>query len=391
MEGTGTTMIPAKQIEKKNVAFPYFLGRMMWRMPLRFDMAKSLGFRYSLRCLLFHDIADEPSEFTNGLNLTLSRKEFENGIRFLSKHYTPVGLSDVLGGSQGRKYTRPPVLVTFDDAYASVARDAMPILQRYRVPAIVFVNASTVGNQDMLLDNLICYVANTSGLELICSAARDVVHCEDLALNSLGQVFSEFLPALPQTAVQEFRASLASAAGINTSDLARQARINVSNDELRSLVSSGFEIGNHTYSHVFCRSLQGNDFDREIVANKTKLESMTGTPVRAFSVPYGASVDLTGELLTQLRRSGHEATFLVESCANTPDTDVQRLNRVSIHAKTNPDFFAEVEILPRLRSIRNLLIARDAREVIGAHDRTNSSTERESTAAVRFGLDREQP
>jgi peptidoglycan/xylan/chitin deacetylase (PgdA/CDA1 family) len=173
------------------------------------------------------------------------------------------------GGSRGRKFSRPPVLVTFDDAYASVARDVAPILQRHNVPAIVFVNASTVGNQDMLLDNLICYVVNTSGLKLVCSVAQGIMHRKDLALNWLGQVFSEFLPALPQTAVQEFRASLASAAGINTSELARQAQINVTTDQLRWLVSSGFEIGNHTYSHVFCRSLQGDDFDREILANKT--------------------------------------------------------------------------------------------------------------------------
>jgi hypothetical protein len=87
---------------------------------------------------------------------------------------------------------------------------------------------------------------------------------------------------------------------------------------------------------------------------------MTGKPVRAFSVPYGNAEDLTDELLTRLDRSGHEATFLVESCSNTPGTDLHRLNRVSIHAKTNPDLFAEIEILPRLRSIRNLLAAKKA-------------------------------
>jgi peptidoglycan/xylan/chitin deacetylase (PgdA/CDA1 family) len=181
-----------------------------------------------------------------------------------------------------------------------------------------------------------------------------------LALNSLDQIFTEFLPALPQTAVHEFRVSLASAAGINTSELARQAQLSVSTDQLCSLASSDFEIGNHTYSHVFCRSLQGGDFDREIVFNKTQLESMTGRPVRAFSVPYGTSADLTDELLAHLHRSGHEAAFLVESCTNTSRTDLHRLNRVSIHAKTNPDLFAEVEILPRLRSIRNLLSAKKA-------------------------------
>lgn len=353
-------MIPTKPIEKRNVPFPYLLGRMMWRLPLRFGMANLLGSQYSLRCVLFHDVADEPSPFTHGLGSTLSRREFEDVIAFLSAHYTPVGLSDVLGGSRSKKYVRPPVLVTFDDAYASVALEAAPILLRYGVPAIFFVNASAVGNQDLQLDNLICYVFNTSGLEVVRGVAREVAGRKDLAINSLDDVFTQFLCAQPQAAVRQFRAALASAAGIDTAEMARQAQMNVSLDQLRSLPARGFEIGNHTYSHVFCRSLRGDDFEREIILNKAQLEGMTGTPVRSFSVPYGNAEDLTGELLGQLRRSGHEATFLVESCANTRDTDLQRLHRVSIHANTSADLFAEIEILPRLRSIRNRLVAKRA-------------------------------
>lgn len=327
----------------------------MWRMPFRFGMANLLGSQYSLRSVLFHDVADERSDFTDGLGSTLSRREFENVIRFLAQHYTPVGLSDVLGDAGKRKFPRPPVLVTFDDAYASVAVEAAPILTKYGVPAIFFVNASAVGNQDMQLDNLICYVVNTSGVEFVARIARDIAGRQDLALHSLDEVFTRFLSAQPQTAVREFRAALASAAGLNTEELARSSQLNVDIDQLRSLVSSGFEIGNHTYSHVFCRSLRGGDFDREIVLNKTQLESMTGQPVRSFSVPYGNAEDLTDDLLVSLRGSGHEATFLVESSSNTPHTDFHRLNRVSIHAKSDPDLFAEVEILPRLRSIRDQL------------------------------------
>ena len=353
-------MIPTKTIEKRKVPLPYRLGRLMWRLPLRFGMANLLGSQYSLRCVLFHDVADEPSPFTHGLGSTMSRREFEDVIRFLSTHYTPVGLSDVLGDSRARKVARPPVLVTFDDAYASVALEAAPILERYGVPAIFFVNASAVGNEDLQLDNLICYVFNTSGLELVRNVARDVGGRKDLAMNSLDDVFTQFLCLQPQTAVQQFRAALSSAAGIDTAEMARQAQMNVSLDQLRALPARGFEIGNHTYSHVFCRSLRGADFEREILLNKTELENMTGTPVRSFSVPYGNAEDLTGELLGQLRRSGHEATFLVESCANTPDTDLHKLHRVSVHATNSPDLFAEIEILPRLRSIRNRLAATKA-------------------------------
>ena len=77
--------------------------------------------------------------------------------------------------------------------------------------------------------------------------------------------------------------------------------------------------------------------------------------VRAFSVPYGSSADLGRELLMHLRRSGHEAAFVVESLTNTPETDFYHLYRVSVRAKTDADFFGEVEILPRFRSIRSRL------------------------------------
>jgi hypothetical protein len=144
----------------------------------------------------------------------VTKQEFESVIQFLSKHYTPVGLSDILGDNKDKKFHRPPVLVTFDDAYASVALEAAPVLQRYGVPAVFFVNASAVGNVDMLVDNLICYVANTCGLELISSVARGIAGSKDLKLNSLDQVFTEFLSALPQTGVQEFHGSIALAGRI---------------------------------------------------------------------------------------------------------------------------------------------------------------------------------
>jgi len=64
--------------------------------------------------------------------------------------------------------------VTFDDAYASVARVAAPILRRHRVPALFFVNAGFIGNHDLGLDNLLCYVANTLGMAPIQLAASQL-------------------------------------------------------------------------------------------------------------------------------------------------------------------------------------------------------------------------
>ena len=333
-------------------------GWIVWHMPLRFGVAKLLGPDYALRCVLFHNIADQESAFTNGLGITLGKKDFEVRMRFLAENYSPVSLDDVLADPTGKKLPQRPVLVTFDDAYASVAEIALPICSKYRIPATFFVNASLVGNQDLGLDNLVCYMVNTSGLEVVCQAARQVSGNQALQISSLRQFFSEFLPTISLSTRLEFRRALETLAGFRSIDLAKETNLYVSAEELLSMASDGFSIGNHTYSHVNCRILSGNDFEQEILANKNALEAIVHRKVRAFSVPYGSSADVNQELVMHLRRSGHEALFVVESLANTSATDYFHLYRVSVTAKTDVNFFGELEIQPRLRSIRNRLFRR---------------------------------
>lgn len=340
-------------------AFRRLPGRIIWRMPFRFQIARLAGPAYTLRCVLFHDIADQTCEFTEGLNVTLGTTDFESRIKFLSKHYSPMGLQDFIDAFRQDALPSRPVLITFDDAYASVALRAAPILRKYGVPAVFFVVSSLVGNEDLGLDNLICYVANRAGLKIVNSAAFEAVGHRGQACKSLEQVFDYLLPAMSQKEIRKFREALVTSAGIRTSDLARQARLYVTAEQLRSLASDGFEIENHTLSHVFCRSLVSSEFSEEIFVNKARLESITGRRVRAFSVPYGSPLDLTKELATYLHDSGHEAIFLARSRSNTPATGLSCLNRIDVHAGSDGDAFGEIEIYPRLRSLADILIPKN--------------------------------
>ncbi len=112
------------------------------------------------------------------------------------------------------------------------------------------------------------------------------------------------------------------------------------------------EIGNHTYTHPNCRTLSTGELGGEIDRNKAELEAISGTKIRSFSVPYGSSADLTTDLAAHLRRSGYRAVFLAEGSANSSRPH-SHLDRVSIKAGTDAAFFSEIEILPRLRAIRN--------------------------------------
>lgn len=291
--------------------------------------------------------------------MTLGMKDFESAIRFVSHYYTPIGIQDYLTFREKRKLPSRPVLVTFDDAYASVALNAAPILKKYKVPAVFFVNSSLVGNEELALDNLVCYVANKYGMEVICSVGRQFARRDDGGPASFEQVFDNLLPTMSQEEIQKFRMALSLVAGISSKDIAKQTKLYVDSQQLQALAASGFEIGNHTYSHVFCRSLTGSNLEQEIEGNKRILESITNSKVQAFSVPYGSPVDMTSELADSLRHSGHKVAFLARDRSNSIKTDLYQINRISIKAGKDKDLFGEIEVLPRFRSLADSLLGRN--------------------------------
>jgi len=325
-------------------------AKTFWRIPGAFGIARVLGRDYSLRCVVFHHISAKDSPFTHGINVRTSPEEFEMALAFIAANYTPVRLDDILDA--GRKLPSRPMLITFDDAYASVADIAAPLCKKYRIPAVFFVNAALLDNQMLAADNLVCYAVRMHGMAALNAAAREAVRPATMELSSLAQVFNVFFPALTLDERRAFIDALKSALRINERQLAQEASLYLSSEQLGALRDFDFEIGNHTYSHVHCRRLSSADYAEEIDRNKAALEAISCTNVRAFSQPYGSSSDLTPNLVGHLRSTGHKAAFLSESVANT-NLGQFVFDRINPCAKNEGTLFFEVEVLPRLRSLRN--------------------------------------
>lgn len=333
-------------------------AQVIYRIPGRFAMAQAVGRSCGLRCLVFHHIANASTPFTTGIRVTVSPKEFETALQFLTAHYTPVSLADVLSEGEGKGLPARPVLVSFDDAYTSVCECAAPLCRKYRVPAVFFVNGSVLDNRRLLPDNLICYVASVQGMSAVAAAARSVPGFESVALSTLREVFGSFLPLLSLAERDEFLNALRRIAGVEESEVAAAAKLYLTSSQLRDLRVANFEIGNHTYTHTYCRRLSQTDLVAEITRNQEELESASGQAVRAFSQPYGSAQDLVPDVVDHLKASGHKAVFLSESVANRRNADPYHLDRVSTCAGDDAGLFLDLEMKPRLRAIRNRYIRR---------------------------------
>lgn len=81
---------------------------------------------------------------------------------------------------------------------------------------------------------------------------------------------------------------------------------------LRTLTHRGHTIGGHTTTHVRLSELQESMQRIEIETDKARIESVIGTPLRAFAYPFGQDSDYTEETQKLVSECGYTHAFTTE-------------------------------------------------------------------------------
>ena len=153
---------------------------------------------------------------------------FDRQLAWLVETCDVIPLRETLAAAADTGRERPAVTITFDDGYADNHEHALPLLQKYGVPATVFVTAGLAAGDPEVR-------ARFEGL-------RDVGPGEIRALD-----FSQ----------------------------------------MRELRAGGVEIGAHTYSHPNLIRLPREEVERELRTSKEILEDGLQAPVETLAYPFG--------------------------------------------------------------------------------------------------------
>jgi len=90
----------------------------------------------------FHNVVSEGEEKSHLIDTRYER--FCSVIEYIKRFFDPVDVSGVVEGANG-------VALTFDDGYASFYDTVLPVLERYEMPATVFVNPGFIFEDNDLL------------------------------------------------------------------------------------------------------------------------------------------------------------------------------------------------------------------------------------------------
>jgi len=263
--------------------------------------------------LCYHGIRafDEPTPLGR---LHVTKATFERHCRLIADTCDPISLAEYREARRGLR-TLPPrsVLVTFDDGYRGVLDHALPILERYGIPAAVFVSVTPVLDaRHFWFDTL----ARRQGEAAVLNART-----------------------LPYQDWRVLVESIEAAAEITESHRP------LTSAELARLASSPLiEIGAHTMTHPTLALAPVEDQRREIAGCRTALEHVLGGPVTAFAYPYGNPIDdYTAETVSVVRDAGFDFAFTTDASFATPESDPFQIPRFMML-----DTVGDVELAHRL-------------------------------------------
>jgi peptidoglycan/xylan/chitin deacetylase (PgdA/CDA1 family) len=292
--------------------------------------------------LLYHRVAELPSD---PQLLCVKPQHFAEHLKLLRKHYQPMPLLHLVQALQDGHVPDRSVVITFDDGYADSLYNARPLLERYDIPAIVFVTTGHVGQQrEFWWDELERLFLQPGALpEALCLEVNgnhqwelgEMAHYGEEAYERhrhwnvgdkhdptprqhLYRSLCQLLRPLPDEERRKLLNELLAWAGAEL--MARPTHRALSPEEVIRLTEGELvEVGAHTVTHPILSALPAAIQRSEIRGSKARLEEILGRPVTSFAYPYGSRSDYTAETVALVRRAGFSC-----ACANFADMVWQR-------------------------------------------------------------------
>lgn len=232
--------------------------------------------------LIFHRVLAAPDPM---LPSEPQAKWFDGLIRRLSRGFDVIGLDEAAERASEHRLSGRTLSITFDDGYADNAEVALPILEKYGVPATFFVASGFVGDGIMWNDRIIEAIRGIKPgpLSLPGGEALPTLDIDDW--DSRRHAAERIIGAWKHLQPEQRES--------NVDALAAQAprprgNMMMSHRQLRDMSRSpSAMIGGHTRSHPILEAINDGDARNEIAGGKSDLEGIIDREIGWFAYPNG--------------------------------------------------------------------------------------------------------
>jgi peptidoglycan/xylan/chitin deacetylase (PgdA/CDA1 family) len=265
--------------------------------------------------------------------MVLSESHFRAHMEYVAAHYQTITLSDYARLREHDGLPANTCVLTFDDGFEDFFDNARPVLAELGLAAVVFVIGATVTNnangRGSWLHELYALIDGSSVAacaEAFARAVPDVPPESVTTKTGLRRWARKRFAGFEPADREELLRSLASELGVDR----HPARQFMSANELRQLVTEGFELGGHTMHHELLSSLGDDALRAEIAESKTVLDAVGAPAPFSFCYPFGGRGSWDERTADALREHQFSCAVSTVEGLNGHKTDRYGLRRIRI-------------------------------------------------------------
>ena len=287
--------------------------------------------------LLYHRVA-EPVKDPAGL--CVSPKHFEQHMAAVREFGTPIVIGELVRAQREGQLERGSICVTFDDGCLDLLENALPILEKFEIPAAIYCVSGNFGHPfwwDVLIDKLEAPAILPTRIEL--SSGGESIGIETNA-RSPQSLFETLYPFFFQLDPEERQQQLSALGELtNRTDALLQPRM-MSEDEVRELAAHPLiTIGAHTISHARLAPLPVAAQIEEIRGSIDYVAGVIGAPITTFSYPFGTRRrDYTAETIKAVQGENLDHALAANLGVVTAKSNPFSLPRLWVHDTDGPTF-----------------------------------------------------
>jgi peptidoglycan/xylan/chitin deacetylase (PgdA/CDA1 family) len=296
--------------------------------------------------LMYHRIADPRG--TDPFNLCVTPERFAQQMDVLARFGRVMRLTELADALSAGRLPRRAAVVTFDDGYVDNLEVAKPVLQRFGLPATVFMTAGDIGRaREFWWDELEGLLLQPGALsrELRIDQAgiewdlgEQATYTEADRVCDAGWGFDEPPRGARQKVFRdvyyrlwplghaerlEVLDRLLAAAG--RAPMVRPERRAMTPAEMCKLAHGGLiEVGAHTVTHPYLPARPADEQRREAVESRARLREILDHDVTSFAYPYGAHDEA---VVRAVADAGFKRACVCMGHAVRPSSELLRLTR----------------------------------------------------------------
>ncbi|MFP3678086.1 polysaccharide deacetylase family protein [Pseudomonas sp. SIMBA_041] len=241
--------------------------------------------------LMLHRVLadDQAAALPHRNELCVGPKAFEHLLAWLKKHFDCVPLMEILHPGKIRS-DRPKITLTFDDGWRDNAVNAYPLLQKYQVPASIFLSTDFIGSRQRFWWESIGETLWGSHGE---PARVRLIESLQQAGRPLPVPFTELDEERRSLALLHFLQSLKSLSPMTLNqltDACPDESLPQALDwhQVRSLEASGLvRFGPHGASHAILTGLDDQRLHEELSRSRVALQHGCNRPLPVYCYPNG--------------------------------------------------------------------------------------------------------